>query len=433
MMQFVPAARLQNTREAARSERLMHPVLTYSSGGVRLQPMPPVPAIAPPAEPAQIKAAVGPFVAQPTPARSTIPSFSSQSGRPGLGRSVGVAGLRMLWETAANASEPMSAAAMPPPSQIPRQVLRPSPGLSQLNRPPNRFVQGSTTVGLTQTRLPGRLVGPLMTTATPVQVPISTPGQAFRTLVSTPVTPPRPQAAAVPLWAATLQPAPVPPVATAETTPRVGADAVPRETCQEAPSTEAVRREAPQKPASRLPPPPSPSLPAIPLATAPLLQACNWPVQAAAQASVDPLVEAEAEITWQMYPDAHPMVTASEKTYLNQCLESIRRLIKAEGGLLRYCEQRSLLPPPQLWPANGGEGEDCEGSEDEAELFRRAFEAMLHQRARTGGDTLFVQTGLLMSFGSKKLVKFQISCNEWDSDLSVCWDWNVKLENRCDS
>lgn len=137
------------------------------------------------------------------------------------------------------------------------------------------------------------------------------------------------------------------------------------------------------------------------------------------------------ELTWLMHPDIHPMVTAGEKFHVQHCLQMLRDLIQAEGGLSRYCAQslQQLLPPDAYGGAEPAHRAILE-LEVGPELLRNAFEVLLQEQSRTGGDSVFVQTGLLMSFGSKKLMKLRLSYDTWETDVSVCWDWDVKLEPR---
>lgn len=62
----------------------------------------------------------------------------------------------------------------------------------------------------------------------------------------------------------------------------------------------------------------------------------------------------------------------------------------------------------------------------------------MRQRARNGGRSIFVQEGYVLSMGAKKVVKMQLLygdadpliglLNGADHKVTVCWDWDVKLE-----
>ncbi|OLQ12536.1 hypothetical protein AK812_SmicGene3548 [Symbiodinium microadriaticum] len=66
------------------------------------------------------------------------------------------------------------------------------------------------------------------------------------------------------------------------------------------------------------------------------------------------------------------------------------------------------------------------------QVLRVVLEETLQERVRRGGQGIFVQAGVMMSMGNKKVVKIACSCDGSEGHLSVCWDWDVKLEPKCD-
>lgn len=135
--------------------------------------------------------------------------------------------------------------------------------------------------------------------------------------------------------------------------------------------------------------------------------------------------------SWSM-ETMHPMVSEKERHYIQQCTEALGQDVLLAGGLDEYLHPDSSLRL-QLLGLRGQDG----SSEDEADeepstprrMVRRCLEAKLQRFARSGSDTVFVQPGYLMTQGGKKIVKMKLALNSEGSNISVCWDWDVKLEH----
>lgn len=127
-------------------------------------------------------------------------------------------------------------------------------------------------------------------------------------------------------------------------------------------------------------------------------------------------------LQWEVDAHNHPMVTGSERQCAFDCLQELDSLILREGGLdvlsSPDCKTRLRLIGKAWRPELGVE-----------ELLRMLLEGILKVRARTGNDGIFVESGYVMSMGSKKILKLQIWCVDVDISLrvSICWDWDVKL------
>jgi len=133
-------------------------------------------------------------------------------------------------------------------------------------------------------------------------------------------------------------------------------------------------------------------------------------------------------LSWVLEPNMHPMVQDGEKEYIEECLVLLRDAIDAEGGLEALAGAKAAAPRrSQLF----GEGVEVKSATPQA-LLRQLFELVLQVQARTGGDGIFVQQGHVLPMGFKKVVKLQLACAEetGEEDLSVCWDWDTRLESR---
>eukprot|EP00747_Dinoflagellata_sp_TGD_P165249 gnl/TRDRNA2_/TRDRNA2_186286_c0_seq1.p1 gnl/TRDRNA2_/TRDRNA2_186286_c0~~gnl/TRDRNA2_/TRDRNA2_186286_c0_seq1.p1 ORF type:complete len:565 (-),score=94.73 gnl/TRDRNA2_/TRDRNA2_186286_c0_seq1:141-1835(-) len=147
----------------------------------------------------------------------------------------------------------------------------------------------------------------------------------------------------------------------------------------------------------------------------------SYPTLAAVSASL-PVTAAVAEpLTWKVEPGAHPMVKEEEKEYILDCLTQLTAILEAEGGLSEYAKEGNLKRAELL-----GKVED---ETPPARILQMSFEKVLQLNARTGGDTIFVASGSILSCGTKKLVKLQLRCNGEDMRVSVCWNWDVRLEH----
>jgi len=151
------------------------------------------------------------------------------------------------------------------------------------------------------------------------------------------------------------------------------------------------------------------------------------------QPSAEPDEVWDGGFSWSM-ETMHPMVTEKERDYIQQCTEALGQDVLLAGGLDEYLRPDSSLRL-QLLGLRGAQ--DGGSSEDEADeepstprrMVRRCLEAKLQRFARSGSDTVFVQPGYLMTQGGKKIVKMKLVLNSDGSNISVCWDWDVKLEH----
>lgn len=129
---------------------------------------------------------------------------------------------------------------------------------------------------------------------------------------------------------------------------------------------------------------------------------------------------------WEFLPDRHPVEAEGERRFVGECLARVGLELQVAGGLARYVQKREDLT--QLHSR-------LEASETEnipLQVLRVVLEETLQERVRRGGQGIFVQAGVMMSMGNKKVVKIACSCDGSEGHLSVCWDWDVKLEPKCD-
>lgn len=153
-----------------------------------------------------------------------------------------------------------------------------------------------------------------------------------------------------------------------------------------------------------------------PLPPRPLGAAPEVPSSASA---VEPLL-------WQMQPDKHPSEAESERSFLNSCLKHLAESLDQHGGLQPYLIQRSQLSRA-LSKAKG----DLDAATNATmQMIRFALEEIVQERLRNGGQNVFVQEGWMMSMGNKKVVKLSCRCEGAEGKLSICWDWDVKLEGK---
>jgi len=126
--------------------------------------------------------------------------------------------------------------------------------------------------------------------------------------------------------------------------------------------------------------------------------------------------------------NAHPMVRPEEKAFIQSCLQAFSDMVEREGGLAQYAFGEECKARDEL----AGKLEEGELPAAPEELLRRSCETMLLREARHGCDSLSVTLGGMYTMGMKKVVKFEFKCEDLDMDqqLSICWDWDVKLERR---
>lgn len=119
----------------------------------------------------------------------------------------------------------------------------------------------------------------------------------------------------------------------------------------------------------------------------------------------------EDDLTWEIDTEMHPMVRDCEKAFIRGCLEMLVNLVRKAGGVSR-------------WHASSVGGPDL----DPQDRARMCFEQLLKDNCRNGAEDLFVQKGSTLSLGSKKVVKVDFQCQDFDARVSVCWNWDVLLE-----
>lgn len=127
-------------------------------------------------------------------------------------------------------------------------------------------------------------------------------------------------------------------------------------------------------------------------------------------------------LTWEVEKHMHPMITESEKQCIWDCLQELDNTILQEEGL-------ALMAAPDNACRKALLGKAWRPEMGEEELLRMLLEAVLKQRARTGSEGIFVEPGFVLSLGSKKILKLSLWCGEATAmRVSICWDWDVKLE-----
>jgi len=170
----------------------------------------------------------------------------------------------------------------------------------------------------------------------------------------------------------------------------------------------------------------------MPLATAPVLSTEIAP--GADPATAEPMpssLPAEPALPvpsgilfeWELQPDQHPMEADGERFFIDECLKTLADLLGQHGGLMGYAANQKHL---QRLASKVQEGEA-----NALLLLARSLEDILQQKARVGADSIFVEHGWMMSMGNKKVVKIAVQCtDECEGGISVCWDWDKKLESR---
>jgi len=170
----------------------------------------------------------------------------------------------------------------------------------------------------------------------------------------------------------------------------------------------------------------------VPLATAPVLSteiapaADPAPAEPAMPSSLPaepaPPVLSGILFEWELQPDQHPMEADGERLFIEECLKTLHDLLGQHGGLMGYATSLKHL---QRLASKVHEGEA-----NALLLLARSLEDILQQKARVGGDSIFVEQGWMMSMGNKKVVKIAVQCiDECEGAISVCWDWDKKLES----
>mmetsp|Transcript_73079 Transcript_73079/g.171369 ORF Transcript_73079/g.171369 Transcript_73079/m.171369 type:complete len:413 (+) Transcript_73079:139-1377(+) len=130
---------------------------------------------------------------------------------------------------------------------------------------------------------------------------------------------------------------------------------------------------------------------------------------------------------FEFLPDRHPVEADGERQFVDECLSRVALDLQASGGLARYVQSREDLVRLQ------SRLEEQETENVALHILRYVSEETLQLRVRRGGQGIFVQVGFMMSMGNKKVVKVSCSCDGSEGLLSVCWDWDVKLEPKCDN
>lgn len=117
------------------------------------------------------------------------------------------------------------------------------------------------------------------------------------------------------------------------------------------------------------------------------------------------------------------MVTADEKAFVTACLEELSNGSQ-ELGSLSAGRTSAHTTHAQTHREVCSKDRGATGSMS----LCRALEAHLQLRARNGADCLFVEPGFITSLGGKKVVQLELRHNEQVVPISVCWDWDMKLE-----
>lgn len=125
-------------------------------------------------------------------------------------------------------------------------------------------------------------------------------------------------------------------------------------------------------------------------------------------------------LSWKEGAARHPMVGDGEREYIDACLMEFRCLLSEVGGISEYmsasCSHRVDLIGKTSPEAKVGE------------IVSKSLEAILQGNARNGADSLFVQPSFVISMGAKKIVKLELRCDDEPQQISICWDWDVRLE-----
>ncbi|CAJ1393739.1 unnamed protein product [Effrenium voratum] len=127
-------------------------------------------------------------------------------------------------------------------------------------------------------------------------------------------------------------------------------------------------------------------------------------------------------LVWECLPDRHPVEAEGERHFVGACLDALADTMAEAGGVQRYMSagQRAYQ-----WAV-------CKAQDEDPTMpaLRWALEDIIQSRVRTGAQGVFVQQGWMMSMGNKKVVKLCCRCEGSEGKLSVCWDWDVKLEPK---
>lgn len=143
-------------------------------------------------------------------------------------------------------------------------------------------------------------------------------------------------------------------------------------------------------------------------------------------AAPEPSAASAQPLLWEMQPDKHPSEAESERVFLSNCLTHLVETLEAHGGLQPYLMKRDQLS--QALSKAKGDSENANNAT--MQMIRFALEEIVQERLRNGGHNLFVQEGWMMSMGNKKVVKLFCRCEGAEGKVSVCWDWDVKLEGK---
>lgn len=144
------------------------------------------------------------------------------------------------------------------------------------------------------------------------------------------------------------------------------------------------------------------------------------PAHGEAQAQAPHIASVPSTLLWELDPKAHPLVTGSEKAFVAACVEDLAQIVQLEGGLGAYAQANN---PKQVELLGKNRA-----SNEPAVVLVRSLEAILRMQARTGSDCVFIEPGYITSLGSKKVVQLHLRCDQVNVPLSICWDWDMKLE-----
>jgi len=130
---------------------------------------------------------------------------------------------------------------------------------------------------------------------------------------------------------------------------------------------------------------------------------------------------------WEFDEHLHPMVTDGERRYVKQCLVVLRTAVESAGGLAEFVEadrqaRRAALPRVQA----SDETKICLSP---CASVRRSLEEIMKQHTRAGSEGVMVIDGYVLAMGNKKVVKIELWCDGESCEVSVCWDWDARLES----
>lgn len=128
-------------------------------------------------------------------------------------------------------------------------------------------------------------------------------------------------------------------------------------------------------------------------------------------------------LTWTVEDKMHHLIADVERAFVEDCLDILNAIVVEAGGIESYMDAECPARADLL-------GKPKEGATPKQVLIA-SLEAILQRNARTGGETVHVEQGYLLSSGMKKVMKLEMQCVDQEpAQMSICWAWDVKLENQ---